>query len=300
MCVTLLIEAECRYNTFGAVMPGRTWPTQTAADNTSAGTKPYRYGFNGKESDFEVKNIGGSQQDYGMRIYDPRLGKFLSVDPLFKDYSWNSTYAFAENDPINFIDLDGLEKAKRLNKVRRANLEGGGLVSLFGGLRGKYFKNLSFDNSKQKTSGETHKDESEFPFKDEPKDKPVLNNDKPEKPTKEETPPTPKDQYDLTLAGTGSPDVDDTKPIKSSIDQALNQLDPTTESLEKMTIIVTGKQSDKNNKTESSWKIARDNNLSKLQGELKSKYNVPVEIKYLNDNESNQSITIDGTIKKTP
>jgi RHS repeat-associated protein len=52
--------------------------------NSVAGSG-YRYGFNGKENDNEVKGEGG-QQDYGMRIYDPRLGKFLSVDPLAKEY----------------------------------------------------------------------------------------------------------------------------------------------------------------------------------------------------------------------
>jgi len=41
----------------------------------------YRYGFNGKENDPEIKT-----QNYGLRIYDPRLGKFLSVDPLSKDF----------------------------------------------------------------------------------------------------------------------------------------------------------------------------------------------------------------------
>jgi len=71
----------------------------------------YAYGFNGKMVDKEVKSEG-NQQDYGLRIYDTRLGKFLSVDPLSREYPWNSTYAFAENDPINFIDLDGAEKAK--------------------------------------------------------------------------------------------------------------------------------------------------------------------------------------------
>ena len=40
----------------------------------------YRYGFNGKENDNDAKGTG-NQQDYGMRIYDPRLGRFLSVDP---------------------------------------------------------------------------------------------------------------------------------------------------------------------------------------------------------------------------
>jgi RHS repeat-associated protein len=52
----------------------------------------------------------GNQQYYGMRVYDPRLGRFLSVDPLFKSYPWNSSYAFAENDVIRSIDLDGLDK----------------------------------------------------------------------------------------------------------------------------------------------------------------------------------------------
>jgi len=71
----------------------------------------YRYGFNGKEKDDEVKGRG-VQYDYGFRIYDARLGKFLSVDPLFREFAWNSPYSFAENDVISCIDLDGLEKFK--------------------------------------------------------------------------------------------------------------------------------------------------------------------------------------------
>lgn len=46
-----------------------------------------------------------------MRVYDSRIGKFLSVDPLSAEYPWNSTYAFAENDVIRSIDLDGAEKS---------------------------------------------------------------------------------------------------------------------------------------------------------------------------------------------
>lgn len=79
-------------------MPGRKF---------SAGTT-YRYGFNGKENDNDVKGEG-NQQDYGMRIYDPRLGKFLSVDPLTKQYPDLTPYQFASNTPNQAIDLDGLE-----------------------------------------------------------------------------------------------------------------------------------------------------------------------------------------------
>jgi RHS repeat-associated protein len=71
----------------------------------------YRFGFNGKENDNEVKG-DGNQQDYGMRIFDPRLGRFLSADPLIvqnQEYPELSPYQFASNTPIQGIDLDGLE-----------------------------------------------------------------------------------------------------------------------------------------------------------------------------------------------
>ncbi|MBN9400963.1 MAG: hypothetical protein J0I17_12360, partial ['Candidatus Kapabacteria' thiocyanatum] len=68
----------------------------------------YRYGYNGKENDNDVKGEG-NQQDYGFRIYDPRVARFLSVDPLTKNYPWYTPYQFAGNTPIQAIDLDGLE-----------------------------------------------------------------------------------------------------------------------------------------------------------------------------------------------
>ncbi|MBT0813075.1 RHS repeat-associated core domain-containing protein, partial [Litoribacter ruber] len=83
------------YYPFGLAMEGRTYQDSLT----------YRYGFNGKENDLET-----GTQDYGFRIYDPRVAKFLSIDPLARDFPWNSTYAFAENDVIRSIDLEGLEK----------------------------------------------------------------------------------------------------------------------------------------------------------------------------------------------
>ncbi len=73
-------------------------------------TNGYRFGFNGKENDNEVKGAG-NQQDYGRRIYDPRLGKFLSVDPISSTYPMLSPYQFASLNPIKYIDIDGLEGA---------------------------------------------------------------------------------------------------------------------------------------------------------------------------------------------
>ena len=79
------------------MMPGREYQAQ-----------PSRFGFNGKENDNDVKGFG-NQQDYGMRIYDVRIGKFLSVDPLIQEFPFLTPYQFASNSPIANIDLDGKE-----------------------------------------------------------------------------------------------------------------------------------------------------------------------------------------------
>jgi hypothetical protein len=51
----------------------------------------------------------GNFQDYGMRMYNPRIGRFFSTDPLAPDYPHLTPYQFASNTPISAIDLDGLE-----------------------------------------------------------------------------------------------------------------------------------------------------------------------------------------------
>ncbi|MCK6612177.1 MAG: hypothetical protein L6Q78_14195 [Bacteroidia bacterium] len=68
-----------------------------------------RFGFNGKELDQEGMGGGGSTYDYGFRVYNPNLGKFLSVDPLTRFFPFYSSYQYAGNKPIVAVDLDGLE-----------------------------------------------------------------------------------------------------------------------------------------------------------------------------------------------
>jgi RHS repeat-associated protein len=84
---------------FGSPMPGRNYSSSS-----------YRYGFNGKEKDNEVYG-DGNEYDYGMRIYNPRLGRFLSTDPLQKQFAALTPYQFSGNNPIAMVDLDGLEPA---------------------------------------------------------------------------------------------------------------------------------------------------------------------------------------------
>jgi RHS repeat-associated protein len=64
----------------------------------------YRYGFNGKEKSDE---IASDDYDFGARIYDGRLGRWLSLDPLAAKYPSSSPYNFCLNNPTRFIDPDG-------------------------------------------------------------------------------------------------------------------------------------------------------------------------------------------------
>lgn len=66
----------------------------------------YVYGFNGKENDGEIKGEGNSY-DFGARIYDPRIGRWLSSDPAYTDYPGYSPYNFGLDNPIINLDNDG-------------------------------------------------------------------------------------------------------------------------------------------------------------------------------------------------
>jgi RHS repeat-associated protein len=97
-CYKLDAITACKLHPFGSVMPGRNY---SGSD--------YRYGFNGKEKVDEVIGVTGATYDYGFRIYDSRLGRFLSVDPLANKFAFYTPYQFAGNRVIVALDLDGRE-----------------------------------------------------------------------------------------------------------------------------------------------------------------------------------------------
>ena len=68
----------------------------------------YQYGFNGQMSDDEWAGTC-NHLDFLCRGYDPRIGRFESVDPLTAQYPWYTPYQFAGNSPIRFIDIEGKE-----------------------------------------------------------------------------------------------------------------------------------------------------------------------------------------------
>jgi len=98
---------------FGSVTPGRSFTSES-----------YRYGFNGKEKDGETVSTSGGTYDFDARIYNPSLGRWLSVDPKFKMYPAISPFVAFGNNPIYYIDPSGEtlrvagNKAKALNDLK--------------------------------------------------------------------------------------------------------------------------------------------------------------------------------------
>ncbi|MNU91499.1 RHS Repeat protein [compost metagenome] len=94
--VTADVKSYSDYYPFGMQLPNR-----KGAEGDS-----YRYGFNGKEKDDELKGKGNSY-DFGARMYDSRLGRWLTIDPLAKQFANQSPYNYAANSPIYLLDSDG-------------------------------------------------------------------------------------------------------------------------------------------------------------------------------------------------
>jgi RHS repeat-associated protein len=87
------INSINNYYAYGMLMVGNTY-------NTSNTT----FGYQGKEKDSEFFGEGCAY-DFGARIYDPRLGRWMSRDPLAD--KTHSVYDGMGNNPVNMVDPDG-------------------------------------------------------------------------------------------------------------------------------------------------------------------------------------------------
>ena len=92
------------YSPFGVELDGRT---------VSGG---YRFGYQGSEKDNEFKGDGNSYTTE-FRQLDPRLGRWLSVDPVIQP--WQSSYCSMDDNPILRKDIRGDITDKEERKLRR-------------------------------------------------------------------------------------------------------------------------------------------------------------------------------------
>jgi RHS repeat-associated protein len=92
-------------------MPGR--------NGTISGGE-YRYAFNGMETDKEISGRGNSYTTQ-FRQYDPRLGRWKSIDPLAGMFPNQSPFCAFDNNPIYYTDPSGLAAEGDGDKDKKGN-----------------------------------------------------------------------------------------------------------------------------------------------------------------------------------
>jgi RHS repeat-associated protein len=114
------VQSENHYYPFGMPIGALSYTNNVSTLNSIDYKNEYFY--NGKEAE---DDFGLGWLDYGARMYDPVVGRWWSVDPLAEKSRRLSPYTYCLNNPMRFVDLDGmleypyeinLSMAKRLKK----------------------------------------------------------------------------------------------------------------------------------------------------------------------------------------
>jgi len=95
--VSIILKEEHNYYPFGLKHKGY---------NTNINGTHHKYMFGSKEYDESFQSL--NTYDFGARNYDPALGRWMNIDPLAELMRRHSPYNYAFDNPLRFIDPDGM------------------------------------------------------------------------------------------------------------------------------------------------------------------------------------------------
>ena len=100
---------------------GTRWSQTGGSSSATITDATNRWRYSGKEEQAAALNPALPLIDFGARMYDPAIARWMSVDPLAEKYYPMSTYGYCVDSPVSFIDPKGMEwekpkEAERLKK----------------------------------------------------------------------------------------------------------------------------------------------------------------------------------------
>ena len=106
------IVEESNYYPFGLKHKGYNNVTSSLGNSTAQ-----KFGYNGKELE---EGLGLDLLEYGARMFDPVIARFTSIDPKSENYYAWSTYHYAANSPMLYIDKNGEGWGLLIKVVKKA------------------------------------------------------------------------------------------------------------------------------------------------------------------------------------